>query len=303
MTMKKIPYYQVDVFTDVPLSGNGLTVFTEAEGFSTDTMLKLTQEMRQFESIFLQRVDENSVRANIFTCEEELDFAGHPILGAAATLHDLYRTDQEQSEWIFILNERQVTVTVVRHAQSYHVSMNQGAAEFGKILDKEEIAWLLESVSLTEDDLFPELKPAVVSTGLPYLIIPLQKNGFDAKIRITDLGEKISALGAHFIGILEIPSSRIRSFDNLGQVEDIATGSLAGPAGAYLVKHGFQKANTQFQINQGENLGRPSQLFVEVSERDNKPAHIQVSGHVVKISQSLFDPVLSAYLTEFTIEK
>jgi trans-2,3-dihydro-3-hydroxyanthranilate isomerase len=83
--MKAIPYYHVDVFTNVPLSGNGLTVFTEADGLSNATMLKVTQETRQFESIFLQRVDDNSVRANIFTCEEELDFAGHPILGAAAT--------------------------------------------------------------------------------------------------------------------------------------------------------------------------------------------------------------------------
>ena len=301
--MKKIPYYHVDVFTDKPLSGNGLTVFTEAEGLTIASMLKLTQEMRQFESIFLQRVDENSVRANIFTCEEELDFAGHPILGAAATLHDLHRIGEEQSEWIFILNERRVAVTVSKHTQSYHASMNQGSAEFGKTLTEQETAWLLESVSLTEDDLFPDLKPAVVSTGLPYLIIPLQKNAFDAKIRITDLGEKISALGAHFIGVLEIPSRRIRSSDNMGQVEDIATGSLAGPAGAYLVKYGFQKANTLIQINQGENLGRPSRLYVEVKEENGKQADIHISGHVVKVSQSVFDPVLSDYLTEMSIEK
>ena len=301
--MKKIPYYHVDVFTDKPLSGNGLTVFTEAEGFNIATMLKLTQEMRQFESIFLQRVDENSVRANIFTCEEELDFAGHPILGAAATLHDLHRIGEEQSEWIFILNERRVAVTVSKHTQSYHALMNQGTAEFGKTLNEEETAWLLEGLSLNEDDLYPDLKPAVVSTGLPYLIIPLQKNAFDAKIRITDLGEKISALGAHFIGVLEIPSRRIRSSDNMGQVQDIATGSLAGPAGAYLVKYGFQKANTLIQINQGENLGRPSRLYVEVKEENGKQADIHISGHVVKVSQSVFDPVLSDYLTEMSIEK
>jgi len=301
--MKKIPYYHVDVFTDKPLSGNGLTVFTEAEGLTIASMLKLTQEMRQFESIFLQRVDENSVRANIFTCEEELDFAGHPILGATATLHDLHRIGEEQSEWIFILNERRVAVTVSKHTQSYHALMNQGTAEFGKTLNEEETAWLLEGLSLNEDDLYPDLKPAVVSTGLPYLIIPLQKNAFDAKIRITDLGEKISALGAHFIGVLEIPSRRIRSSDNMGQVEDIATGSLAGPAGAYLVKYGFQKANTLIQINQGENLGRPSRLYVEVKEENGKQADIHISGHVVKVSQSVFDPVLSDYLTEMSIEK
>jgi len=301
--MKAIPYYHVDVFTANPLSGNGLTIFTEAEGLSKPTMLKLTQEMRQFESIFLQRVDENSVRANIFTCEEELDFAGHPILGAAAILHDLHRTSEEKSEWTFILNERHLTVSVVRHERSYYASMNQGTAEFGKILDKEETAWLLDSVSLTEDDLYPGLKPTVVSTGLPYLIIPLQKNGFNAKIRVEDFGEKISAYGAHFLGILEIPSRRIRSTDNMGQVEDIATGSLAGPAGAYLVKHGFEQTNMLIKINLGENLGRPSQLFVEVKDDNGDLGEIQVSGHVAKVSQNLVDPVLSANLTGVSLEK
>jgi trans-2,3-dihydro-3-hydroxyanthranilate isomerase len=301
--MNKIPYYHVDVFTNVPLSGNGLTVFTETEGLSNVSMLKLTQEMRQFESIFLQRLDESSVHAKIFTCEEELDFAGHPILGAAATLHDLHRTGLKHSEWSFILNEKTVFVTVEKHEKSYHVSMNQGAAEFGKVLNQKETVWLLNSLSLTEDDLYPGLKPEVVSTGLPYLIIPLQKNGFDAKIRIADLGEKIGAFGSHFIGILEIPSSRIRSSDNIGQVEDIATGSLAGPAGAYLVKYGFRKTDTMIQFNQGENLGRPSQLFVEVKNENGKSADVHVSGHVVKVSQSLFDPVLSDYLADMSIEK
>lgn len=280
--MKKIPYYHVDVFSDVPLSGNGLTVFTEAEGFSKATMLKLTQEMRQFESTFLQSMGDNSVRAHMFTCEEELDFAGHPILGAAATLHDLHRADQAQSEWTFILNKKEVAVTVTERGQSYYASMNQGAASFGKTLDKKETAWLLDSVGLQEDDLYPDLYPEVVSTGLPYLIIPLRKNGFGAKIRVDDLGEKIRAFGAHFIGILEIPTLRIRSGDNQGKVEDIATGSLAGPSGAHLVNHGFQKANTVIQINQGENLGRPSRLFVEVQENGD----VHVSGHVVKVSSA-----------------
>src|SRR5260370_37901065 len=101
--MKPIPYYHVDVFSDRPFSGNGLTVFTESEGLSKSAMLKLTQEMRQFESIFLQRIDSTDVRAYIFTCEEELDFAGHPVLGAAATLHDLYQPEKQKAEWQFTL--------------------------------------------------------------------------------------------------------------------------------------------------------------------------------------------------------
>ncbi|MGZ3811457.1 MAG: PhzF family phenazine biosynthesis protein [Mucilaginibacter sp.] len=285
--MTTIPYYHVDVFSDRPFSGNGLTVFTESAGLSKAAMLKLTQEMRQFESIFLQKIDESQVKANIFTCGEELDFAGHPILGAAATLHDLYRTNEQKADWIFMLNKKSVNVITENKGSFYTATMNQGKAEFGKVLDETETAWLLDSISLNKDDLYPGCFPMIVSTGLPYLIIPLQKNGMQAKIRIPDLEEKIRALGAMFIGIIEIPTLRIRTGDNLGMVEDIATGSLAGPAGAYLVKNGFQKAGTVIKINQGENLGRPSQLFVEVGLDNGELTDVYVSGNVCKISQSI----------------
>ena len=285
--MKTIPYYHVDVFADRPFWGNGLTVFTEAEGLSKTAMLKLTQEMRQFESIFLERIDANKVRAHIFTCEEELDFAGHPILGAAATLHDLYKSEQQKAEWEFILNKKTVNVITEVQEHSYKATMNQGQATFGQALNDDETKWLLDSINLNKDDLYPGCYPAIVSTGLPYLIVPLGKNGLQAKIRISDLEEKIRAIGAMFVGILEIPTLSIRTWDNLGLVEDIATGSLAGPSGAYLVKKGFQKSNSLISLKQGENLGRPSRLDVKVTTASVELGDIYVSGNVCKVSQSI----------------
>jgi trans-2,3-dihydro-3-hydroxyanthranilate isomerase len=88
--MKRLTYYHVDVFSDKPFSGNSLAVFLETENVSSKLMLNITQEMRQFESIFLQNFDGETVTAKIFTCQEELDFAGHPVLGAAAVLHKHY---------------------------------------------------------------------------------------------------------------------------------------------------------------------------------------------------------------------
>lgn len=284
--MKTLPYHHVDVFTNRPFSGNGLTVFTEAEGLSKAAMLKLTQEMRQFESIFLQKINANQIRAYIFTCEEELDFAGHPILGAAVTLHDLYKSEQQKAEWEFILNKKTVTVVTEIGEHAYKAKMNQGKATFGKVLNDEETKWLLDSIGLNKDDLYPGYYPEIVSTGLPYLVLPLQKNGLQAKIQAADLEEKIRAWGAMFIGILEIPTLTIRTWDNQGLIEDIATGSLAGPSGAYLVKQGFQKPSSVINLKQGENLGRPSQLDVETTISSGELGDIYVSGQVCKISQS-----------------
>lgn len=294
--MKTIPYYHVDVFTNKPLSGNGLIVFTESESFSKDAMQRLTQEMRQFESIFLKKIADNKVRAFVFTCEEELDFAGHPILGAAATLHDLLQTNEKKAEWVFVLNKKEVSVTTERKDNLYEALMNQGNAEFGKVLNKEETQMILSSINLNDDDLFPGCLPMVVSTGLPYLIIPLQKNSFKAKIKVPDIEEKMKAFGAKFIGTLEIPSQSIRTWDNAGIIEDIATGSLAGPSGAYLVKHGFYEANKTIQLNQGVNLGRPSQLFVEVKMQSDQIINVYVGGSVCKVSQGFLAKELLASL-------
>ncbi len=84
-----LEYHHVDVFAREPLSGNGLIVFPDAGALTTATMQRVTQEMRQFESIFLAATPEpHRVRARVFTMEEELPFAGHPALGAACALHE-----------------------------------------------------------------------------------------------------------------------------------------------------------------------------------------------------------------------
>src|SRR5207237_10306556 len=111
--MKDVPYYHVDVFSPEPLAGNGLIVFTETARFNTSIMQVLTREMRQFESIFLKKINDSTVQARIFTSEEELDFAGHPVLGAAATLHDLHCTGNK-AEWTFELNAKTVQVVSER---------------------------------------------------------------------------------------------------------------------------------------------------------------------------------------------
>jgi len=283
--MNPIPYYHVDVFSARPFSGNGLTVFTEAESLSKTAMLKITREMRQFESIFLQTISPGKIRAHVFTCDEEVDFAGHPVLGAAATLHDLQRPGEQSAEWSFVLNKKTVNVITQKNGQGYKATMNQGAADFGMVPDDEQTAWLLDGLGLRADDLYPDYRPVVVSTGLPYVLVPLKSNGLKAKIGFAGMEENIRGWGAMFVGILEIPTLSIRTGDNFGRVEDIATGSLAGPAGAFLVKHGLSKADSIIKINQGEHLGRPSALFVEVKTDSGILGDIYVSGDVCKVAQ------------------
>jgi hypothetical protein len=147
-------YWHVDVFTRAPFSGNGLTVFPESDGLSAAQMQLVTQEMRQFESIFFAATeDTHEVVARVFTVEEELDFAGHPVLGAACVLHERLSGAGERETWRIQLNRSVAPVTTVRHEGWYSATMEQDAPVFGKIASPDQCAEYATALSLTPDDL------------------------------------------------------------------------------------------------------------------------------------------------------
>src|SRR5579864_2332985 len=97
--MSCVNYFHVDVFATRPMTGNGLTVFMETATWSAPAMQRVAQEMRQFESIFLSEVSATGATARVFTVEEELPFAGHPVLGAAAVLHRTRTPELAACSW------------------------------------------------------------------------------------------------------------------------------------------------------------------------------------------------------------
>ena len=280
-----IPYHHLDVFTNRSFSGNGLTVFPESKGLSPAQMQMVTREMRQFESIFLRHRAGSEFEANVFTMEEELEFAGHPSLGAAALLHELSKPADDEAEWVLAFPAKKVAVVTKRKPFGYEATMNQGPASFGEVISGEESKGFLLSLGLTEEDVDPNFPLQVVSTGLPYLLVPVEQNLWKARILVADLAERLRRVGAKFVGILDIPTRSIRTWDNLGIVEDIATGSLAGPAAAYLVKYGVCPVNEPMIIHQGMNLGRPSELRARVDGSNERPGDVYVTGDVVKIAE------------------
>ena len=256
-------YYHVDVFTEVPLSGNSLTVFFPEATLSYDRMLRLTQEMRHFESIFLRQYEGHTFDARVFTVEEELTFAGHPSLGAAAQLHELYEAGDE-AQWTLRFPQKTMPVVTRRTAFGFMAEMNQGAPFFGEPLDEATVKPILEALGIDDvDDRYPI---QVVSTGLRYLLVPVRRGFTDVPFGAPGLSDLLEAAGAKFIGLVDVDGHSIRTGDNDGRVEDIATGSLAGPAAAYFVRHGAAAAGTEIDIIQGVHLGRESHLYVTVRD-------------------------------------
>ena len=254
-----LEYFHVDVFSRTPYGGNSLPVFPDASGLNAEQMLRLTQELRHFEAIFLEPTHQaNRVRARVFDLFEELPFAGHPVIGAAATLHALSGRAEPQT-WQIELPGKVVSVTTEKTEAGYTGWLDQGMPDFlGMVTQRDLFAGAFD---LHPDDLHPHFPLEVVSTGLRYLILPLRAGSLErARIR-TDLTELLRGVNAQFAILFDEAALEIRHWNNDGRIEDVATGSAAGTIGAYCLKHGLVRGNERFILHQGRFTGRPSTLL------------------------------------------
>jgi PhzF family phenazine biosynthesis protein len=283
-TTTRFDYRHVDVFAARPLCGNGLTVFELHHEVPGALLQRIAQEMRQFESTFVWRTaDPQRWRARIFTMEEELGFAGHPVIGAACVLHERHAPQAQTLELVLELAAKNVTVTSRRNGPAYTAEMDQGRAEFISTIDASAQARLLQALALSPADLSDRLPMQVVSTGLPYLVVPVRAGLERARIVQHGFEALLAPWGAKFAYVIDVAALEGRTWDNDGRVEDIATGSAAGPVAAYLAHHGVIGKDRPVVLHQGRFLGRPSELTVLVSGDDG--LSVRVSGAVAFVGR------------------
>jgi PhzF family phenazine biosynthesis protein len=270
----------------VPFTGNGLIVlFGSTANARAEALISVTVEMRQFELIQVDcQPQTGRVSARIFTAEEELPFAGHPVIGAAAALHERHAVGDPARSWVFVIAGREIAVRSRRSAGYYEAEMNQGSPTLASPLGDQDAARFAGALGLNGDDLHG-LPMQVVSTGLPYLIVPVSKGLDRARIAVEDFEERLASVGAKFVYVFDPDEREGRTWDNAGAVEDVATGSAAGPAAAFLAAHGLAAEDEAIVVNQGRFLGRPSVIAVTPDGRGD----LWVGGPVAPVARSVVD--------------
>ncbi|MBA3672206.1 MAG: PhzF family phenazine biosynthesis protein [Gemmatimonadaceae bacterium] len=285
--MPTLEYVHVDVFSPVPFGGNSLPVFLDAGGLDATAMLRITQELRHFEAIFLESTARaDTVRARVFDLFEELPFAGHPVIGAAAALQHRSGID-DGANWTFELPAKSVSVAVERTQFGYFGFLDQGPPDFlGEVDDRIGVA---QGFGLSPEDLDADLPLEIASSGLRYLIVPVRP-GVLARARIaSDIAPMLRSHGAQFAVLLDEAALELRHWNNDGIIEDIATGSAAGTIGAYRLKHGLTRGGESFILNQGRFTGRPSQLRVRPEGDRHAITTVKVGGDVVLVGRGSLD--------------
>ena len=274
-------YVIADVFTDTPLAGNPVAVFTDGRDVEADRMQKLAREMNLSETVFVLPPESGGhARIRIFTPVVEIPFAGHPTLGTAFVLAaplQLIEIRLETGRGI-------VPVSLEREgARIIFGWMEQPIPTVEPYADE---AGLLAAVGVERS----ELPVEVYDNGLEHVYITLGSEEEVASLR-PDMGKLAGLPGV--MGVNCIAGSgtswKTRMFAPGGGVsEDPATGSAAGPLALHVARHGRTEFGQEIQISQGAEIGRPSTLYARIDGSAEQVERVAVGGSAVIVARGEF---------------
>jgi len=282
-------FYTLDVFTTKRFEGNPLAVITDGDGLSEAAMQAVAREMNLSETVFVQKPTEDNAlaRLRIFTTREELKLAGHPVIGTWFLLAELGVVPAQEGG-VHVLQQTGAGVLPVeirfKDGRPQRVTMTQKEAAFRPAkINKKALA---AALGLTPKAFDPHLEPEYVSTGIFNLMVPLRNRAALGEI-VMNMIELRKALGKNGTMAYCFACGSNGKVFSRGMLpwepyEDAATGSAAGSLGAYLVRHGKLGAAHTLGVLQGEEMGRPSHIEVEVTQSGKKLVP-RVSGAAVKV--------------------
>jgi len=278
----------VDVFTDRPLAGNQLAVFTNAQPIPEHLLQPLAKEMGFSETVFCYPAEgEGHARIRIFTPASEVPFAGHPTLGTAFVLAAPMQLGSIGLE----TGSGLVTVELER-GESGRILFGRMSQPLPRIEPYERAAELLAALGLERSELPVEL----YDNGIKHVFVAL---GSEEQVAaLTPDSKALAAFGS--IGVNCFAGAgkswKTRCFvSGLGISEDPATGSAAGPLALHLARHGAVSFGEEIEIRQGDEIGRPSVLYACAYGSAEAVERIEVAGCAVAVARGEF--ALPASLT------
>jgi trans-2,3-dihydro-3-hydroxyanthranilate isomerase len=278
--MQTYRYVVVDVFTDRPLAGNQLAVFTDARGLEDETMQALAREMNLSESTFVFPGESGGhAKIRIFTPRAELPFAGHPTLGTAFVLAGPLQTPELRLE----TGSGIVPVRLEREENRIVFGwMEQPIPSISAYEEEEE---LFAALGLEGSELPVEL----YDNGVRHVYVALRSEEEVARLRpdLARLELSPSILANCFAGSGARWKTRMFA-PGSGVPEDPATGSAAGPLALHLARHGRIGFGDEIEISQGAEIGRPSTLFAHVEGTSERTERVEVGGSAVTVARGEF---------------
>jgi trans-2,3-dihydro-3-hydroxyanthranilate isomerase len=300
MSERTYDFIQLDVFTQTPLAGNPLAIFPDARGLSDDEMQALAREMNLSETTFIFPRDDatesrEGKKVRIFTVEAELPFAGHPTLGTSLYLYASQSNQQRPDEIVLDLKAGKIPVRFSSNSENggrdrvngkVFGEMRQRDPEFGTPLSRGDVARV---IGIGVDEFFSEWPIQPVSTGLTFTIVPFRNRQTLANLKFSYIqaADFLKETGANFFYFV-CPERSEAGFEVIARMffyggEDPATGSAAGCASSWMVKHGVANSDEHVVIRQGAGCRRPSEMHVRATRKGERVTNVRVGGYAVEI--------------------
>jgi trans-2,3-dihydro-3-hydroxyanthranilate isomerase len=279
--VRSFRYVVCDVFTDVPLAGNQLAVFTDARDLDPLTMQALARELNFSETVFVlpPSSDDADVRIRIFTPARELPFAGHPTLGTA-----------------FVLGGP-LSKIVIR--------LETGAGVIPVELEREgpRIVFGRMEQPIPHIEAVDDPEPIFAALGVAGSGLPVERYDLGPGHVYVELGspEEVAALTPDIPALARATEDGVNCFARDGDrwktrmfaprhgvVEDPATGSAAGPLAVHLARHGRIAFGVEIEISQGVELNRPSTLYAQADGSAESIERVLVGGSAVTVARGQF---------------
>ena len=273
-------YVVCDVFTNRPLAGNQLAVFTDARAIPEALLPLLAREMNFSESVFVYpAMAGGHARIRIFTPGRELPFAGHPVLGSAFVLGAPLQLET------IVLETGIGLVPVALQREGPRIvfgRMTQPLPKVEPVAETDAIVAALGGVKpvLPVERYVNGPRHVMINVESPDLVARLSPD-FGALGRAT--GDGVSCFagsGTRWKTRMFAPSH--------GVTEDPATGSAAGPLACHLLRHGRLASGDEIEIAQGAEIGRPSTLYARVTGTRDAITTVEVGGSAVTVARGEF---------------
>jgi trans-2,3-dihydro-3-hydroxyanthranilate isomerase len=275
-------YVIADVFTDTPLEGNQLAVYTDAREIPDDQLQRLAREMNLSETVFVYKPEaDGHARIRIFTPVSELPFAGHPVLGTALVLAAPLQLPEIKLETGVGI----VPVVLERDGQG-RIVFGRMSQPIPTVRPFDRGDELLAALGVEGSELPLDLYES--GLGNVYVLLPDEEAVAAVE---PDLGAVARVMGAVHANCSAGAGTRwkTRMFaPGDGVPEDPATGSAAGPLAVHLARHGRIPFGEQIEVTQGVEIGRPSTLYAKVEGSAEQVERVEVGGSAVVVARGEF---------------
>jgi trans-2,3-dihydro-3-hydroxyanthranilate isomerase len=274
-------YVVADVFTDTPLEGNQLAVFTDGRDLDTETMQALARETKLSETVFVLPTEADAdVRIRIFTPAAEIPFAGHPTLGTAFVLGGPLQ------KAVIRLETGAGVVPVELEREGARIIFGRMQQPIPSVEPYDAAEELLAALGVAESRLPIE----VYDNGLRHVYVCLGSEEEVAALT-PDFGRlaRNGSAQTHNCFAGEGRRWKTRMFAPGGGVpEDPATGSAAGPLALHVARHGLAPFGEEIEITQGVEIDRPSKLYARVEGSAGNVERVEVGGSAVVVARGEF---------------